>query len=244
MGLGVRVYAASAVALGLVGLVSGDFAAVWQPVPAGLPGRTALAYVTALVLIASGIGLLRRRTAAASAIVLAVVYGAFAALWVPRVVLLPRVLGTWNGVFEQLALVAAALTHLAHTRGATRLARGARLLFGVCLLSFGATHFDALRETAAMVPKWLPPSPTFWAAATGVFHLAAGLAILSGVRAALAARLFTAMLVTFGVLVWAPLLAADPRSHTVWAGNAINLALVGAAWLMADAVVRGTRRRA
>jgi uncharacterized membrane protein len=78
--VGARMYAASAVALGVVGLVSGDFAAVWHPVPTELPGRTALAYVTAVVLIASGIGLLRRRAAATSAIVLAVLYAVFAAL--------------------------------------------------------------------------------------------------------------------------------------------------------------------
>jgi uncharacterized membrane protein YphA (DoxX/SURF4 family) len=162
---------------------------------------------------------------------------------VPRVVLHPRILGTWNGAFEQLALVAAALTDLATLatagdRDATRLRRVARVLFGVCLLSFGATHFDALQATADMVPTWLPPSPRFWAAATGVFHIAAGLAILSGVRAVLAARLFTAMLAGFGALVWAPRLVANPHAHTVWAGNAINFALVGAAWLMADAISR------
>jgi uncharacterized membrane protein len=241
--LGVAVFAASAVVLGLVGLTWGDFAAVWQPVPTELPGRTVLAYLTALVLIASGIGLLWRRSAKASAVVLAVLYFVFAMLWLPRVAAYPRALGTWNGVFEQLALVAAAVTYFAcvaapNAVSPTRLQQMARLLFGVCLLSFGATHFAALKETAALVPQWLPPSPRFWAAATGVFHIAAGLAILSNVRAVLAARLFTAMLITFGALVWAPRLVANAHVHTVWAGNAINLTLIGAAWLMADSIAR------
>jgi hypothetical protein len=101
--VGVRVYAASAAILGLVGLAWGDFADVWQPVPTELPGRTVLAYLTAIVLIASGIGLLWRRSARMSAIVLALLYFVFAMLWLPRVAAYPRALGTWNGVFEQLA---------------------------------------------------------------------------------------------------------------------------------------------
>jgi hypothetical protein len=43
---GSRVYGLGAIALGLAGLVWGDFALVWQPVPPGVPGRTALAYAT------------------------------------------------------------------------------------------------------------------------------------------------------------------------------------------------------
>ena len=243
--LGVCVYGGAAVVLGLVGLAWGDFAAVWQPVPAELPDRVVLAYLTAIVFIASGIGLLWRRSARVSAITLALLYCIFALLWLPRVIAYPRILGTWNGVFEQLALVAAALTYLAAldepNDRAAMLRRGARLLFGVCLLSFGATHFDALKQTADLVPKWLPPSPRFWAVATGVFHIAAGLAILTGVRALLAARLFTAMLIVFGVLVWAPRLVANVHVHQVWAGNAINLTLVGAAWLIADSIAAATR---
>ncbi|HVS76570.1 MAG TPA: hypothetical protein VHE11_06520, partial [Steroidobacteraceae bacterium] len=44
--------------LGALGIVSGDFAMVWQPVPAGLPGREVLAYLFAVVALAGGAGLL------------------------------------------------------------------------------------------------------------------------------------------------------------------------------------------
>lgn len=237
--VGVAVFAASAIVVGIVGLVWGDFAAVWQPVPAQLPGRVVLAYETALILIASGLGLLWHRSARLCAGVLAFLYFVFAMLWLPRVAAYPRALGVWNGVFEQLALVAAAITYfaaLALPNGNRKLQRIARILFGVCLLSFGATHFDALKETATLVPRWLPPSPRFWAAATGVFHIAAGVAIVTNVRAVLASRLFTVMLIGFGVLVWAPRLVANLHVHQVWAGNAINFTLIGAAWLMADSI--------
>jgi hypothetical protein len=44
------------------------------------------------------------------------------------------------------------------------------------------------------------------------------------------------MLVVFAALVWVPLLLGAPRGHTMWAGNAINLAMVGAAWVVADSI--------
>ena len=40
------------------GFITGDFALNWQPVPAGVPGRTALAYLTAALSWALGAGLL------------------------------------------------------------------------------------------------------------------------------------------------------------------------------------------
>jgi hypothetical protein len=61
---GSRVYGLGAIALGLAGLVWGDFALVWQPVPPGVPGRTALAYATGAALTLAGAALNWRRTAA------------------------------------------------------------------------------------------------------------------------------------------------------------------------------------
>ena len=67
--LGVRVYGLGALALGVIGLVWGDFALVWQPVPQGLPGRTALAYAVAAALALAGAALNFKRTAAIGAAV-------------------------------------------------------------------------------------------------------------------------------------------------------------------------------
>ena len=53
--------------LGILALIFGDFALVWQPVPAWIPGRTALAYGSGLVMVFGGIGLLFTVTAAWSA---------------------------------------------------------------------------------------------------------------------------------------------------------------------------------
>lgn len=239
--LGRHVYGWGAIALGVVGLAWGDFATVWQPVQPGVPYREALAYVAAACLLSAGVAIQWRRSAPAGLLMLAILYFIFALLWLPRVVGYPQIFATWGGFLEQMSLVAAAMLVYASLapRGSARASRTAqigRLLFGVCVLSFGLSHFFALPETAGMVPNWIPPSQHFWAVATGAAHLLAGIAILSGVMDVLASRLLTLMLAAFSVLVWAPALFAQPRQHMTWAGNAVNLAIVGAAWAAADSL--------
>jgi uncharacterized membrane protein YphA (DoxX/SURF4 family) len=248
--LGRRVYGLGAVALGLVGLVWGEFATVWQPVQTvGIPDRGALAYVTAACLLSAGVAVQWRRTARAGLLALAVLYFLFALLWLPRVVHYPQIFGTWGGMLEAMAPAVAAVVGYASvlprdSAAATRVERFGRLAFGVCAVSFGLVHFTAVPQTAAMVPGWMPPGQRFWAVATGVFHLLAGVAILSGVLDVLGSRLLTLMLAAFGALVWAPRLFEHPHEHMVWAGNAFNLAVVGAAWVVADSIASRRRRQA
>ncbi len=242
--LGGRVYGLGAVALGLVGLVWGDFATIWQPIqalPFTVPYRMALAYVAAAGLLSAGVAIQWRRSAPAGLLVLALLYFIFALLWLPRVIGYPQIFGTWGGFLEEMALVAAAAVVYASlapqdSAGPSRMARIGRLSFGVCVLSFGLGHFFAIPETAGMVPGWIPPGQQFWAVVTGVAHLLAGAAILTGVLDVLGSRLLTLMLAIFGALVWAPALFAQPREHMVWAGNAVNLAVIGAAWAVADSI--------
>lgn len=235
--LGRRVLGLAAIALGLVGLAFGDFAAVWQPAP-GTPFDKTLAYVTAAVEVAAGLALQWRRTARWAGLVLGAIALVFALLWVRRVVGAPQLFATWLGVAEQLAIALGALVAYS---GPKVLGRFAQTGFGICLLAFGAAHFIYVKETAVLVPAWLPPGQDAWAYITGACDIAAGVALITGLQARLAAYLTTAMFAVFGVLVWAPQLADKPGDHMTWAGNAINLALVGAAWVVADAAARRAR---
>lgn len=239
--LGSHVFGLSAVALGLVGLIWGDFANVWQPVPATVPHRALFAYIYAALLLLAGVALQFRPAARVGAIALAVLYCLPAALWARRVFEFPGMIGTWGGLAEELALIAAAIAIFVflteRPSGAAKLAsRIAAVVFGFCFITIGAEHFLALKETAAMVPHWIPPNGRFWAMFTGSAHVIAGLAIISGVLALVAARLLTAMIVVFGVLVWLPAVYAQPHVHMMWSANAINFALLAAAWAMADSI--------
>lgn len=243
--LGIRAYGVAAMALGIVAMIWRDFATVWHPVPAGIPYRTGLVFLVAILFLAAGVAAQSGRLARPALVLLAVLYALAACLWLPRVVGYPGMIGTWLGFAEQLALSVAAVAVLAVAapRDATWARRGAqvgRALFGLCFVVFGLAHFLALKETAGMVPAWLPPGQRFWALVTGAAHALAGIAIIANVRARLAAQLLTVMLAIFGALVWAPSAFANPHDHIVWAGNAINLAMVGAAWMIADSL--GARR--
>ena len=247
--IGFRVYGAGAIALGLVGVLWGDFALVWQPVPSDIPGRQALAYLTAAAFLLAGVAVQWQRTARAGLVALSILYTLVVVLMhAPRVIAHPLDLSTWAGLAEQLALVAAGLAAtaapFAGERTSKRLLKTARVLFALCLFLFGLVHFVYAAATASFVPKWLPPGQLFWAYLTGLAQWAACLAILSGVLANAAAKLLTVMFVVFSVLVHVPALfiASD---HLSWAANAMNLAMIGAAWAIADTfTTRPENRRA
>ena len=242
--LGLYVYGGAAIFLGLLGLVSGDFAANWQNVGSNLPLRVPLAYLTAVIELAGGIALLLHRifprTARAGALTLTIVYSVFTLIWVSKSFVNLGNYDPIGNVFEEFALVAAGLVLCAILSPAgSFLARRQAffvLLFGVCPISFGIVHIVGMPGLLGWIPAWLPPNRMFWAYATTLGFFAAAVAILTGIKAALAARLLTAEIVIFELLVWIPNLTAAPRNHFNWSGNAISVALVGASWVVSDAI--------
>ena len=249
MAIGWRVYGLGVMALGVVSLAWGDFDP-GQPVPKGFPDRSALAYAAAVFMLVAGAAVEWRRTAAWGAAALTAYYALVVVILMQGRVLLAHYaeFGSYSGAAEQLAIASAGLiVYAANAKidaaRAASLTRLGQLAFGVCALLFGGAHFFYMNLTVPLVPKWLPPAQEFWAYATGVGHIAAGVAILTGVQARLAATLLTAMYVSFTLLVHAPMLLADPSSRMTWSENALNLALIGAAWVVADSLA-AIRRRA
>jgi uncharacterized membrane protein len=242
MPVGRYVYGMGVVALGMVCLAWGNFD-LGQPVPKDFPERTALAYAAAAFMALAGVAVEWRRTAAWGAVALTAYYTLIVVFLMNGRVLLahPREFVAYSGSAEQLAIAAGGLIVYAANANidailAARLTRVGQAVFSICLLLFGGAHFVYMNFTAPLVPKWLPPSQEFWGYATGVGHIAAGVAILAGVQARLAAMLLTAMFVSFTVLVHAPILLADPSSYSNWTENALNLALIGVAWVVADSL--------
>ncbi len=242
--VGWRVYGVGVVLLALVGLALGDFLP-GQPAPKSLPDRSLFAWVANGFMLLSGLAIQWRRATAYAAALLATYYILFVVVLMNgRVVLAhPATVGAYSGTAEQLAIAAGGLIVCATSARmdatlAIRLISIGQVVFGVCALLFGAAHFAYMGLTVPLVPKWLPPNPQFWAMATGFFHIAAGLAILTGVRARLAAVLLTVMFAAFTPLVHLPMLFADPTSQTNWSENALNVGLMGAAWVVADSLAR------
>ena len=118
--------------------------------------------------------------------------------------------------------------------GAGKLHRIGRILFGICAASFALEQAFYLGATASLVPKWVPSSQMFWAVTTTVLFALAAVALLANRMALLAARLLTVMVVSFGLLVWIPMVLLHPHSHASWSETAETFAIAGAAWILAD----------
>lgn len=246
--IGRHIFGCSAIALGMLGLYFRDFATVWQPVPLGLPGYRIAAIAAALLFLLSGAALQWRAIARFGGIGTALLYAIFTALWLPHIAGSPRIFANWGATAEELALLSASVALVARYAAVADgvrqlLIRMCTIIFGLCAIAFGFNHFFNMSFTAAMVPAWIPPDQWSWALATGIAHVLAGLAILSGYFARVASKALTLMFVLFGVLIWIPQLLTNAGAPITWTGNAVNLALVGAAWIIAEAVDLQDRAR-
>ena len=243
---GHAVFALTMIGLGVLGLMQRDFPPVWTGVYQGLPGRQVLIYVCALVSLAAGVGLLFQRTAVVAARVLLLYLLAWLLVFrIPHVFAAPTVEATWWECGDTAVMAAAAWVLYAWFAGdrdaagrRLRLATGesgvrsARAFYGLGLVPFGIAHFVYLKETVVDVPGWLP-AHVAWAYFTGAAFIAAGLAVLFGVYARLAAVLSAWMMGLFTLLVWVPIVVAGPSAFQ-WTEFVNSWSLTAAAWVVAE----------
>ena len=236
------VYALVLIGLGITGLVNGGFALVWQDVPKGVPGYTALAYICGVVELLAGVGLLYRPTFTLASRVSFVVL----LLWVillklPHLITAAGEIGSWGGFGEIGIMLAGTWVLFASHAGdweRRRLSfavgesgiRCARVVFIVCLPMIGIVHLLEAKGVADFVPAWLP-FHYFIAYFTGSASFAAALALIVGVWPRLAAALETVMLGLISVLCWGPLLSTGRTACTAFL---ISTAITVGAWLVAE----------
>ncbi|MBS0382938.1 MAG: DoxX family protein [Proteobacteria bacterium] len=236
-------FAVAMIALGITGLVNGDFALVWQHVPAQVPGRTVLAYVCAVLEVAFGIGLLFKRTLALTG---RVVFP-YMVLWLvllqmPGVIRAPLDAGSW-GSFGEIAIITAGAWCLFATRNDAGVGnrsnveagvRTARWLLIIALPMIGVEVIvDALQAGDKIMQPWLQvlPDPMAWACLTGIGSIATCLALLFGVWPRLAATLEAAMLGLIAIAYWAPDLYTGRTATTAFI---ISFLIAAAVWVVAD----------
>jgi uncharacterized membrane protein YphA (DoxX/SURF4 family) len=234
------VFGASAVMFGVIALMWHD-PQTWQNLRQiwRLPFGTIIGGCLMTAQIAGGIGIQYPRTVRLASVVLGVVYLLFSLANIPDIVAASNIYERYGGSFFQflsllcgaIALYAATEANPARTVAFGRLARCG---LGVCAISFTLGQILLPRETADLVPKWIPPNQMFWAILTTIAFALAAIAILINRQARLATRLMTLMLALFGVLVWIPRLIAHPKAHLNWSEFVLTALITGAAWTVAD----------
>jgi uncharacterized membrane protein YphA (DoxX/SURF4 family) len=225
-------------AFGVECLVFSEFVTGLQPVPASAIHALPWAWVNGVFLILAGLSLLVKPTARIGALSLAGLF-LLSVLLFHLPLLVANLAFQADDSFHALAVVAGALILAAQSsesRGAwdRLLDRGGqlgRIGFGLCSIGHGAMHFVFLKFTADFIPAWIPQHE-FWAAATGVAQIAAGLAILGRVLARPAAILLGVMYGSWVLIVHLPRVMASPTSHIEWTSIFIALSLSATALLV------------
>ena len=243
--LGRNVFGLAAIGFGLCAFAWHDITN-WHQLKAlrDLPYRDGLTYIVAAIEILGGLAVQWPRATRAGAIALGGVYLVFVLVTVPIVFKQPLIYNSYGNFFEQFSLLCGAM--ILYASSGMLAVRSARLAqfgyygFGVCVISFALEQLFYLPPTASLVPKWIPPGQMFWAIATTAAFALAGIAFLTGIKARLAARMTTAMLVGFGLLVWMPILFAAPHDFSNWSESVLTFAIAGSAWIVADLRAAGT----
>jgi len=234
------VFGAAAVLFGVIALMWHD-ADTWQNLQHiwSLPFGTVIGGCLMAAQIAGGIGVVYLRTARLASVVLCVVYLCFSLACVPDIVAATNIYDRYGGsLFLFFALFCGAIAlHAATETDAAKavlFSQVARLGLGVCAISFTLGQALLLRDTAHLVPKWIPPSQMFWAILTTIAFALAAIAILINRPARLAMRLMTLMLAVFGVLVWVPHLVTHPQLHFNWSECVLTFLVTGATWMVSE----------
>ncbi|MGA9773620.1 MAG: hypothetical protein WBV94_31610 [Blastocatellia bacterium] len=110
-----------------------------------------------------------------------------------------------------------------------------RLLIAIPMIAFGVQHFvymDFVTRVFPRLPAWIP-GHRFLATLFGAFLIAAGAAIITGKAARLAALVLGGALLLSFVLLYIPLLIANPYLGGLWTGSGKALAMAGGSFLVA-----------
>lgn len=235
MTFGQIAFAIGIIASGVLNLANGNFYSPWDPIPKWIPAHPALASTYGVIMVLGGAGLLLKQTATLSArVLLAALLVFLVLLKTPVLLSAPLVELSWLDYGELATLVAGALA-LAAT--SDRQLHAARYLLGAALIPIGLSHFFYLTMAAPMVPARLPYHAA-WVIFTGAAHIAAGLALLTGVLARLAAHLEGGMLTAFGVLVWLPPIFERPSDVSRWVPFVLTIAVANSVWPVASTISR------
>lgn len=243
--LGRFVFAIAICGFGAQYLLYGHFARGLVPGQAWTPSMPPLAYLLGFVFVATGISLLRPRSARRAALAIGVILIAGAVI--VNFAHLADVSAHGDirtGAFETLAIGSAALglaSVLSTDRRTRALGQLGRYLFAFSLCVFGLQHFLSAPYIATLIPSWMPAHLAL-TYASGIGFIAAGVAIGANVQARLGASLLGLMFLVWVATLHVPLVVAQPHNGDLWTSLFVAIAMCGAGFIFAGAPVAAEKR--
>src|SRR5947199_7589163 len=147
----ISLFSVAMIGMGTLSVIYRDFAFDWQPVLQFHPGREVLAVFCGIFMIAAGVALLFRSTAAVAARSIFPFLIAWLCLKLPAVISFPQIEGVWIGFGEIGMLLAGGWVLFARLSGlekarffkwitGQRGIRMAQILFGLAIVPVGLGH--------------------------------------------------------------------------------------------------------
>ena len=217
-----------------------------------IPGLSILAYVTGVLLIFSGAGIVFVKKIVPVTLLLgAVLLLIFCFYFIPyQIIANPNFMhwGEWENAEKELALSAGAFVIAAcfiDKRQNPLIAFSAKLgplgtiIFAFTIICFGVDHFLYAKDAAGYVPDWIPHH-IFWIYFTGSALIGSGAAIMLNIKRQLAAGLLGLMIFMWVLMLHIPKIGAASFSD---AGGEVTsaflaLAYCGIAFVIAGAAIK------
>jgi len=238
-------FAIGLIGMGVLALVYGDFAMVWQPVAPWFPGRTVLAYGSGVLMVGCGVGLFFRATTAWALRIVLPYLVVWQMLKFPSLVVAPKMEAVYLGFGEIAVLLAggwtlfARLGDLSGTKfawaGGEQAVRFARYYFAVWIIPIGISHVLYLKPTLDLIPPFLP-GKVFWAYLTGIGQIASGLGVLFGVLPRVAAWAEATQISLYALLIWLPAILLENKNlgpSFAHANQRLSLTAFFISWIIA-----------
>jgi uncharacterized membrane protein len=239
-------FAISMIAFGAFHFIAGDFTTGRAPVwPDTIPGKLVWAYVSGIVFILTGLGIMLSKKNAWTLIMLsALMIFVWAFLryvpilganlqWGSELTCAGKALALFGGTF---AVAASLQDGQEYTKKSIRNQPDSFMLMGsVCLGIFmiigGIEHFIFVDFVLMLMPTWIPGS-LFWVYFAGVALIAGGLGMMIGKTAYLAAALSGTMIFMWFVTLHIPRAVSAGNDMNEWIAVSESLAFSGIAFVL------------
>lgn len=114
-----------------------------------------------------------------------------------------------------------------------------KFCFGLPMIVFGFQHLLYAEFVASQIPAWIP-ARYFWANATGIALIAAGISIVAEVKNKLSTLLFASMIGLWIMILHLPRVLISPKDALEWASLFQSAAICAAAVALRENIIMNT----